>query len=135
MFNYRAGIFGTNDPNLSGATPRTPIGKTAKEIEDNEIAGYSLPKGGLWWGNAKDLTSALAPFAQTFSAGIPAQPVKAATPKPVKPAAQTCPAGYQWNSSIGSCMPEVHGGPAQTPAQFTGPLEAALYRNKNQFTI
>lgn len=126
MFNYRAGIFGTNDPNLSGATPRTPIGKTAKEIEDNDISGYSLPKGGLWWGNTKDLTSALAPFAQTFTSQIPAQPVKAAAVKPTKPAAQTCPAGYQWNASVGGCMPEVQGTPAQPPRQFTGPLERAL---------
>lgn len=135
MFNYRAGIFGTNDPNLSGATPRTPIGKTAKEIADNEIAGYSLPKGGLWWGNAKDLTSALAPFAQTFSAQIPAQPVKAAavkSAKPVSTTAQTCPAGYQWNTSMGSCMPTVTTtGVPQPINQFMGPLEQALKTTNN----
>lgn len=125
FFNYRAGIFGTNDPYLSGATSRAPQDEKGK---DKEIAAYDLPGGGIWWGGKTDLESALAPFGNLFkpSGGAPVTAQATKPKKPTAPAPQTCNPGTTWNASLGACMPEVTGRPAQSPVPFSGPLVTAL---------
>ena len=66
MFNYRAGVFGTGNPFMSGATPRTSITKD-KKGKQQEIEGVFLPGGGLWWGDKGDLSTAIAPLAKMFA--------------------------------------------------------------------
>lgn len=123
MFNYRAGVFGTGDANLSGATPRTP-GATTKGGKPEEIAGTFLPGGGLWWGGATDLRDALAPFGQTFSGGGATAPSVAAPGKPKKKSGNAASATPQ--------MPEATY-PPETPYKYPKgkhipayPLEEAL---------
>lgn len=94
MFNFRAGIFGTGNPYLSSATPRTPVatGEGANKKPAADIAGAFLPGGGLWWGEKGGLTEALAPFAQTFSNNAAAAPAAAAPAKKKSSSSGTAPA-------------------------------------------
>jgi hypothetical protein len=132
FFNYRSGIFGTNDPNLSGATSRA--GKDAAG-RDTDIKAYDLPGGGIWWGEGKSLADALAPFGSLYDSSKKTNAFSMSSPIAPKatPTTHTCPAGYKWSTSVNACMPEVTGQPAQTPVEFTGPLAAAL--NKEQITV
>lgn len=61
LFNNRAGIFGTANPFLSSATPRTD--------PNQPIEGMLTPGGGLWWGQAGSLSDALMPMAGMFGLG------------------------------------------------------------------
>ena len=111
LFNNRAGVFGTGNPYMSGATPRTPAGQ--------DISGLFLPGGGLWWGGTTDLTSALTPFQQTFAA--PSTSVPATTTKKNK------------QNQPGSPVPMTPVAPPVLPRERQprtqprkGPLEMAL---------
>ena len=64
LFNNRAGIFGTKNPFLSGATSRATDQK-GNPLSD--IAGTFLPGGGLWWGKADDLSSAINSLGPIFA--------------------------------------------------------------------
>lgn len=127
FFNYRSGIFGTNDPSLSGATPRTDTGS---DPTGKDLSGYFLPGGGLWWGGTSDLKSALAPLTGILTPNASSTaPFSTTTPATNTPGTHTCPSGFTWDSSIQACMPpkpDVSGKPAQDVVPFQGPLAAAV---------
>jgi hypothetical protein len=112
MFNFRAGVFGTGNPYLASATPRTPKGE--------EIKATMLPTGGVWWGESTALTDALAPFAQTFGGGggggVFAAPQQQPKKKKKKAEEEAAAPGQQ--ASI----------PRQVapPVRYSSPLEQAL---------
>lgn len=124
MFNFRSGIFGVGNPNLSGATPRTPTGKGAEDI-----SGLFLPGGGLWWGQNSVLSSALAPFGPAMSVQPSATtPSKSPSSPPV---GCDCSKTYSPGTDCYTQCGGVTGGPAAPPVPFvskvaTGPLAAAL---------
>ena len=99
FFNQRAGIFGKRNPYLLGASLRTGT---------EDLAAKPLGGGGIWWGDARSLSSALAPFTGT--------PTPPPNPFPVP------------KSTVAAPVPDVTGGsvtPPKTEASI-GPLTSAL---------
>jgi hypothetical protein len=113
MFNTRAGIFGTKNPFLAGATSRA-----GKE----DITGMFLPGGGLWWGGQSDLASALSPLGLAKGTVPASQQKPGQAPGPM-PAVPVLPS--QSDPTLSQALNPFR---LPKPPRRRGPLETALFQ-------